>query len=324
MKLIDLMKNIDVLYPKPINDDGLYELVELKKKKNLIQQIEHMSSLSTHELTFRGEPYAEETVKNLLKERLGYIFCVGKKAKSFLNGTSDTYRPFEKQGKLDEDIKDLIRKSEKFLTSKRKTFENINGSFVEKCNDVLALGCEEKNKLRMLLLLFLHNKGNDPFFFKETSSFLSLSTDMDVSYGFTCCEREKTGVIYLYMMPLHESSHKYKTGKELKEELKILLDIDWFNDEHSEFILAGGMYPQKLLGLFIIENGEINKFILSPWAELALRGGFGFEDFYVNQEKFEEYVTKEKLTEFFCCNSFVSSTYIQKIGEMQGEKISDL
>ncbi|MFG1484596.1 hypothetical protein ABMA77_00920 [Halobacteriovorax sp. RZ-1] len=320
MILKEILKKIPIRFPLTKDGYSNYELMEYKEIQKLLSLLEHVEAIEDYLLTFRGEPFDNDEMKEIIQNKLGYIFCVGKKAESFLRGTKDKFRPFDKEN-IDKELKDLLKKSEDVIKMKSRLSHPVSGTFkIDKCR-FASLDTVQKNSLRMLLLLFLHNKGNDNIGFKDTSSFISLSSEIKTSISFASSENGKNGVVYVYIMPLKEKSHQFKTGVELQSELKDCFEVNWYNDHHNEYILAGGMYPHKLLGLFTLSDGQVSEFILSPWAMLALKEDYSFVDFKVDQKDFLEIIKKEGLEEFFCCNSFIEESNIAKVSNMFMEKI---
>lgn len=71
-----------------------------------------------------------------------------------------------------------------------------------------------------------------------------------------------------------------------------MLEVQWYDDIHSEIIIKDGIFPQNILGIFVIDNETDSKeFIINP---------FLYQLFHVNKGK-SKYKLSD-LTEYVCQN----------------------
>ncbi len=294
-KFNDYFQDVDVLSFGVENEsDSNYTLKktdnELKKKlKKFVRNLN--KAKKTHTLLYRGDSIPNE-IYNLFKEKnLGRFFIVGEKSKSnviHLKNEFDHCRRNNNEN-IRRDIKKLIEicNNEIINRSERKP-DDINGSIN---SSVIGKIPDEKLEFfKLMLLSFLHNKGNDKYY-KNYSPFLSLSSSFDTAVNFATQkkhDKQSVSIVFFYIL---NNKDKFYTAKRLKDNLNEY-DVSWYEDIHNEYLVLGGMYPDYLIGFYELdENGNPKSFILNPWFKKALENNITVKNYYV-------YIDQSRLLEY--------------------------
>lgn len=315
-----------VLSFPPSGNDQNYELspIDTNLKTKLRKFVLSVQHSKKHHLLYRGDSIPDENYKLFISNNLSRFFIVGKKARSNVNKVDSIFLPYDSdKSELLNEIKELIvlcnaelkkHKSRRYSTVidgliPDSIFEELNNSELSKIR-----------YLKLLLLSFLHNKGEDNYY-KDKSPFLSLTTKFKTAITFA--SRGENKIVFLYI--LNNSNRYYYTARKLRNTLKKDFDISWYKDIHSEFLILGAMYPDRLIGFYEIKEESPIKFILNPWVKkhLEINNYDNIDDIDVEQRLFFEYAEDLGYTSFVQRPHEDGSTqWIAEINDYQNQKLS--
>jgi len=269
-------------------------------KLKLIKFVSAVQQSKKHHLLYRGDSVPNELYGHFLSKNLGRFFIVGEKAKSNAEEGAHIFRHYGNTGgeMLVEEISELISicNSELDKHRLRRGVGLING-LIPNSNEEELKGkdFEKLQKFKLLLLSFLHNKGADNYY-KDCSPFISLTANFNTAKRFANGGDNK--IVFLYI--LNNGNRFYYTARKLRNELKSEFNISWYRDIHSEYLILGAMYPDKLIGFYEIGDDEPKSFILNPWFKKHLENNdySSIDDVEVAQGSFNEYAQDLGLNSF--------------------------
>lgn len=252
-----------------------------------------------HRLLYRGDSVPDKLYSQFLAKNLGRFFIVGEKAKSnAMEGDNIFLHYGNDDDKILTEISELIAicNSELEKHQLRRGAGLINGLIDNDITEELkGKGDEELQKYKLLLLSFLHNKGEDNYY-KDHSPFISLTTNFNTAIRFS--NKGENGIVFLYI--LNDGNRLHYTARKLRNELKTKFNISWYKDIHSEYLVLGALYPDKLIGFYEINDGNPEKFILNPWFKKHLESNNydNIDDVEVAQGSFLECTKDLGITSF--------------------------
>ena len=277
-----------------------YELIPLKSDEiNYLKSI--IATLEMDEdvyLCTRGDSKKDKHA-NFINKQLYDFFIVGDKAKYHSEKPDEKYHHTRNDEKIIDDLKELVLKCNEVL--ERKSAGKFPDRFIL---DIKNLHLKKQERWKLVLLAFLHNKGNDDYF-KPYSSFASLTYGQgkyDTAKMFAI-ERNKKGVIYTYI--LEEDSKQYLKTEDMNQLLKNY-DIEWYEDKHNEIMILNGLFPHNVIGFFEIDKNSTKRFILNYWFHqkikdyLCRKSNFDYKNgVKINQENFKEAAIRLGYGSFF-------------------------
>ncbi|MFC4772282.1 hypothetical protein [Enterococcus hermanniensis] len=214
------------------------------------------------------------------------LFVVGEKGPAYRENI--TYEGIGPYFKNNPNIKDL---NELLLFVNTRLERNNFGSI-----EMSELLSSIKNDLvcgYMFLLNLCHNIGG-AWEDKARSPFVSGAYGEDgfkkaLQFARGRQERKYSYIIWGFIRK--NDDENYVIVKELAKRMGTL-EVQWYEDIHSEIIIKDGIFPHNILGVFVIDNETNSKeFIINP---------FLYQLFHVNKSKSKYQLSG--LTEYVCQN----------------------
>ena len=324
MNPFQTVKSIESFEPDAYDSSYQLKRVEPIIKQKLIRIIEKLESSDKVLLCARGDSLPLDKHVKWINEKLSYKFIVGEKARININQPDRLYHPIRTEENISEELKELINESNRILVNKSKKHSHIKGQFdIKQIQKEIYLG-QIKERLKLILLSFLHNKGNDHHY-KPFSPFISLTygaKKFSKARTFALHNKDiKLGIIFVYI--LNKNIPYFFKSKELYQKLRSL-NIEWYKDIHSEIMLLGGMYPHKLIGFFEVKRNLTPRFILNPWfyKQLVENNNFDFTNSVpINQVNFFEYASKLKYKKYIFHRTGQGQQYQSDIGRLDENEL---
>jgi hypothetical protein len=250
--------------PKPDTDEYNLEEVSPRIRQKLCDFVNSVQDSNNHQLLYRGDALSAQIYQLFKGINLAKFFVVGEKAKSNADEAGRTFLHYElPDASLIQEIRELITicNTEIDKHKKRRKGTAINGHIPIEITDVLQnTDAKTLNRFKLILLSLLHNKGDDDYY-KEKSPFLSLTSRFETAIKFS--DRGDNRFVFLYI--LNKGNKLYYTARRLRNYLKSRFNVSWYKDIHSEYLILGAMYPDKLVGFYEIKDDAPISFILNPW-----------------------------------------------------------
>ncbi|MBO0409971.1 hypothetical protein JZO81_02830 [Enterococcus hulanensis] len=188
------------------------------------------------------------------------FFIVGEKGKAYReNVLSEGIEPYFNREPCMDDINELLELINSIL--RRNSFGSIE---IETISPYVK---EDIMGIYMFLLNLVHNIGGR-WDNKCRSPFVSAAYGRDGYKKALNFAQGRNGRRYSYIiMGFIRKTNvvNYILTKELSEKLG-MLDVDWYQDIHSEIIIKDGIFPHNILGVFEIDNETGDKsFIINPY-----------------------------------------------------------
>lgn len=276
--------------PKPDTDEYILEVVSPRIRERLRDFVNSVQDSKNHKLLYRGDALSDRVYRLFKGRNLAKFFVVGEKAKSNAEEAGRTFLHYERPDQsLIQEIRELITvcNTEIQKHEKRRGRAIINGSIPpEIVNELQNCDAKTINEFKLILLSLLHNKGEDDYY-KEKSPFLSLTSKFETAIKFS--DRGDNRYIFLYI--LNNDNKLHFTARRLRNYLKSRFNVSWYKDIHSEYLILGAMYPDKLIGFYEIKKDMPTSFILNPWFNgyLSCNEVYKIDDVTVIQSSFHKY-----------------------------------
>ena len=291
------------------------------KLRKYVSSVQHSRK---HRLLYRGDSVPNELYNQFLAQNLGRFFIVGEKAKSNAEEGDNVFLHYGNgHDKILSEISELkdVCNAELEKHKLRRGAGLINGLIPNNIIDELSGKSFEKlQKLKLLLLSFLHNKGDDNYY-KNNSPFLSLTTNFKTAKGFS--NKGTNKIVFLYI--LNDGNRLHYTARKLRNDLRSDFNISWYKDIHSEYLLLGAMYPDRLIGFYEINDSNPEKFILNPWLKkhLEVNNYDNIDNVEVAQGSFFEYAEDLGLSSFVLrLDEEGTNQWVAKINDHQNKALS--
>lgn len=255
----------------PITTKSNYSLLKITNEK-VIQKIKKIfdvlenSEKSDHiTMLFRGVSKDDWFREYGLFQH----FVVGEKGKYYTKQNSSYIytESFNDIEKMTDEIKDLVEKINKIIMKREKKGHPISGEInIDNLLEISRKSIEDLRYFKIFLSAVLHNVGNQ-WIDKDNSPFISATygeKKYEVSKIFASKKSEdETSMVFVYYM-LNGSKYYLLTQK-LNEILREL-NVDWYDDIHSEMIILDGLLPHYNIGILEINDDDYNhNFIVNPW-----------------------------------------------------------
>ncbi|EOH94233.1 hypothetical protein [Enterococcus pallens] len=209
---------------------------------------------------FEGDLFDEEQYRILIAEYSKNFFVVGEKGNAYRENVNvDGIDPYYRNNPTANDIKEILELVNSILNRNgfgyidldkilRYANDDITGTYMFLLNLAHNIGGQWENKCRSPFVSAAYgNRG-----FKKAFQFANNRNNNDHSY-------------ILWGFQHEDVKDRYIFTKELCQTLG-MMDVNWYEDIHHEIIIKDGIFPQNILGVFVIENQTGRKnFIINPY-----------------------------------------------------------
>lgn len=269
MRLIENENN----YPKSIDfftvqeDQNFFVTLNQTVINNFFNLVETLEKNTCIVMCTRGDSRVNNNIFFDV-EYMKKFFVVGQKADVFQMTVPKNHNvnhiQEERKTEVLEKVLFLARKVNHIIESKKKN-HNISGQISPTAiEQIKKLDLSKLNFLKIIFISFLHNNGDKSF--KSDSPFLSLTNGekkFDKAKEFALSRQHNKGYIFLYALNKNLFSSDYIITEEFTDFIR-KLGIQWYPDIHQEIMLLNGMYPHFILGIYKIENCQIESFFMNP------------------------------------------------------------
>lgn len=279
---VDLLKNSNIYFYE--NGRQKLTLEQINKLINIIELLNKKKKI-----IYRG--FSSE---NITEDFWRWIFMVGEKGHHFRN---ETYLPRERKGYVNYDnnhelsddanyeyVKNILRE---FL------YKNNNERIGDRTPDDIIESIEKyrknnkisKRKIYYIILSWLHNIGAKTgykFDSPYVSTTQSLKTAIDFANDRHSKMKSEKRYVYVCFLGSKNILDYFKTSKLNKFLADI--DINWYDNIHTEIMIKDAIFPQFLIGIFEIGESDSNFILNNHFLKLLSSN--------INVEKLAELIIK--------------------------------
>lgn len=300
--IFQAIAGLDIYSFIPISTSSDYQLEKLKFKdyKKVFKCIKSIKENSNLKLLFRGDSQTATIYTKFIEEDLNKFFVVGQKALSHIQNSMAEIGPCSSDKSLIDEVENLSHLANKVITERSERSPQVRGKIC--LGNIREIGqtSDALEKIKMLLLSLLHNKGGEDSY-KKFSSFISLTSRYSTAKKFACCKHTDEAYIdykknkkgYVFIHYIDKNSKYYTTATKLKNSLKDNFDVSWYNDKNHEYMITGALFPHNLIGFVELNDEAEKRLILNPWFFSFIKKNENCEvpekGVNVDQKMFEQY-----------------------------------
>ncbi|MCI6272393.1 MAG: hypothetical protein MR601_05535 [Erysipelotrichaceae bacterium] len=281
--IIDLLKNSKIYFYE--NRKQILESEQINKLINVIELLN-----KKRKIVYRGFSY-----ENITNDFWRYIFVVGEKGHHFRN---ETYFHRERKGYFNydnnhelsdnennyENVKDIL-KNFLYKNSNERIGDRIPDDIIESIEKYRKNNNISKRKIYYMILSWLHNIGAKTGY-KLDSPYVSTTQSLKTAIDFANDRHSKMKSEKRYVYVCFLGSENILDYFETSKLNKFLADIDinWYDNIHTEIMIKDAIFPQFLIGIFEIGESDSNFILNNHFLKLLSSN--------INVEKLAELIIK--------------------------------